>query len=710
MHPTDQDMHVRQAGPLDSALPNRDDLLHSTLLKTFGHPHFREGQEDVCRVFSQGRDGLLVMPTGSGKSLCYQLPALVRGGVALVVSPLVSLIEDQVQKLKALGVAAEALHAGLTREEARAVCRRYLKQELSFLFVAPERFSVPGFPDMLRKVPISLVAIDEAHCISHWGHDFRPAYRMLGPYLDRFRPAPFLALTATATPEVQDDIVAQIGMRKEARFIRGFRRKNLHLEAVPLSPGLRYDAIAALLGPPEARPAIVYANARREAEAIAEKLRVQGFRIGVYHAGLEADARQTVQSQFQSGEVDVVAATVAFGMGIDKADVRTVVHAGMPASVEGYYQEVGRAGRDGLPARAVLLHSYVDVRTHEFLLGKSYPEVVHLASMMKIIGDESRNREWLFEKLRSLDEAMNEEAFERLLDHAWVHDGIEITEDGSIQSKKSGVVERYERVRKARFEKLQTLIGFLSTTMCKMQWLVRHFGDEPGSPCGNCDSCAPDRAIASALRQATAKEVAMSQVILDELGGKCRSTGQLATQLAGKGLTRDTLSHLLHAMAHNQLVSLESATFERDGKRIHFQRVRPLAEQVEPGSLSVRQTLHGSSGHRSEGRNVSSGRERSAGRSSGAALPSMAAEARKARRSSPTAQDPLFLALRAWRLETSKSEQVPAFRVVTDASLHAIVSARPRSLASLVACQGIGKAIAKKYGQAILRVVAETPA
>ena len=228
-----------------AAAVTRDDL-RALLRSTFGHDAFRPAQEDVCMSVASGRDVLLVMPTGAGKSLCYQLPGLARGGVTLVVSPLLSLIEDQVAKLHELGIAAERIHSGLTREQSREVCRRYLRGELSFLFVAPERLAVPGFPEMLAKRPLSLIAIDEAHCISQWGHDFRPEYRMLGARLPIFRPAPVVALTATATPEVQDDIVRQLGLGAE-RHVYGFRRDNLVIEAMNLEPSRRSTAIADLL-------------------------------------------------------------------------------------------------------------------------------------------------------------------------------------------------------------------------------------------------------------------------------------------------------------------------------------------------------------------------------------------------------------------------------------------------------------------------------
>jgi RecQ family ATP-dependent DNA helicase len=315
-------------------------VLLDLLRSVFGFARFRANQEAVCRAALEGRDLLLVMPTGAGKSLCYQLPAIALGGTALVISPLIALMDDQAAKLVALGLRVGRIHSGLDRSVARQACVDYLQGSLQFLFIAPERLRVPGFPEMLARRKPGLIAIDEAHCISQWGHDFRPDYRMLGRYLPAIRdgvePVPVLALTATATPTVQADIVTQLGMVNPVHFIHGFRRENLAIEVAEVPMPERPGAICSLLADPQRRPAIVYATSRKQAEKLAEDLSRSASRSGgriraaAYHAGLNPEVRERVQTAFQAGELEVVVATIAFGMGIDKADIRTVIHAGLP--------------------------------------------------------------------------------------------------------------------------------------------------------------------------------------------------------------------------------------------------------------------------------------------------------------------------------------------------------------------------------------------
>ena len=339
--------------------------LKSLLEEVFHFSSFRPFQQNVCESVIRGQDLLLVMPTGSGKSLCYQLPGIARGGTTLVVSPLIALMEDQTAGLEQQGLKAARIHSGRTSIASRQVCREYLDGNLDFLFIAPERLAVPGFSEMLaRRKPI-LIAIDEAHCISQWGHDFRPDYRLLGERLPVLRPSPIIAMTATATPRVQKDIIRQLGMDGAEMCIHGFRRTNIAIELVELLPSERTRKVSEILQKKECRPAIIYAPTRQKTEDLANELG-HVLSVAPYHAGLSSEVRDRVQTSFLSGELEGIVATIAFGMGIDKTDVRTVIHTALPGSLEAYYQEIGRAGRDGKLSRAILLHSYGDRRVHQF--------------------------------------------------------------------------------------------------------------------------------------------------------------------------------------------------------------------------------------------------------------------------------------------------------------------------------------------------------
>ncbi len=345
----------------------------SALERHYGYREFRPGQREAIQAALTGRDALVVMPTGGGKSLCYQVPALVLPGLTLVVSPLISLMLDQVTALERRGIAAALVNSTLSSSEIEERLARAVNGELKLLYLAPERFQSPAFQRALRRMDISLVAVDEAHCLSEWGHDFRPSYLRLREVWPRIGRPAILALTATATPEVRHDIVRGLALRRARIIVRGFDRPNLHwsVRREERLAGKAVALISMLSGSEEA--AVVYASTRKMVEAATELLRGAGVSAASYHAGLPQARRTRVQEEWISGRVAVVVATNAFGMGIDKADVRRVIHFQMPGSLEAYYQEAGRAGRDGDDAECVLLHSYRDRFTHEFFVHTAYP-------------------------------------------------------------------------------------------------------------------------------------------------------------------------------------------------------------------------------------------------------------------------------------------------------------------------------------------------
>ena len=362
------------------------DRFAQTLQRYWGFSTFRPGQREVIEAVVSGRPVLGVMPTGAGKSLCYQLPALMLPGVTVVVSPLIALMKDQVDQLRQRGIPAACINSTVPLDEQQRMLEDARNGHLKLLYVAPERFRYEGAMARLKRLPVGLFAIDEAHCISHWGHDFRPDYQLLGPAYRELAAPRVAAYTATATAEVRRDIVGSLGLVDPLVTVAGFARENLHLSVLPIArmkdkPKLALAAIRAGLATdpsrPDAKPgvAIVYCATRKHCEEANDALTGHGFEVQVYHGGLDDDARARAQEAFQRGSRLVMVATNAFGMGVDKPDVRVVVHWDFPGSVDAYYQEVGRAGRDGRRAYGVMLFTYADSRIHEFFIDKSGEEL-----------------------------------------------------------------------------------------------------------------------------------------------------------------------------------------------------------------------------------------------------------------------------------------------------------------------------------------------
>ncbi|RPH26477.1 ATP-dependent DNA helicase RecQ [Buttiauxella warmboldiae] len=338
---------------------NQAALARQVLQETFGYQQFRPGQETIIETVLEGRDCLVVMPTGGGKSLCYQIPALVSAGLTVVVSPLISLMKDQVDQLLANGVAAACLNSTQSREQQQEVLAGCRTGKIRLLYIAPERLMMDNFIDQISHWPLAMVAVDEAHCISQWGHDFRPEYAALGQLRQRLPTVPFIALTATADDTTRDDIVRLLGLHDPLIQISSFDRPNIRYMLMekfkPLDQLMRY------VQEQRGKSGIIYCNSRAKVEDTAARLQSKGISAGAYHAGLEHQVRAEVQEKFQRDDLQIVVATVAFGMGINKPNVRFVVHFDIPRNIESYYQETGRAGRDGLPAEAMLFYDPADM-------------------------------------------------------------------------------------------------------------------------------------------------------------------------------------------------------------------------------------------------------------------------------------------------------------------------------------------------------------
>lgn len=673
------------------------DILH----RTFGFSGFRANQEAVCRAATEGSDVLLVMPTGAGKSLCYQLPALARGGTALVISPLIALMDDQAAKLSSLGLQVARIHSGLSREDSRQACRDYLSGNLQFLFIAPERMRVPGFPEMLVKRKPALIAIDEAHCISQWGHDFRPDYRTLGEYLPSLRPAPIIALTATATPTVQRDIATQLRLNDPSLFIHGFRRHNLAIEVVELSKPRRNQFTIDLLKPTENRPAIVYAPSRKAAEELASQL---GGSAAAYHAGLDPATRERVQRHFLSGSLEVVVATIAFGMGIDKANVRTVIHTALPGSVEAYYQEIGRAGRDGSPSRTVLLHSFADRKMHDFFLERDYPAPTELSRLARILTPHFQEPDALRKHLH-----MDVETFDRTAEKLVAQNAAAFDINGNLRATENKSWQSgYDRQLAFRRAQIDAMARYAETPQCRMTALIQHFGDTADGlrPCGHCDFCSPERAQAQSFRQPTAQEDPQLRTILSALdNAPPRATGKLHTDLA-LGIDRKRFNVYLNALTRAGLITLITDTFTNaEGNVITFKRAslthegRTRGEEDDLGIFLPNQEQTASPSKAKRRKQTSSSHNSRHSDRSGSK--SRAVEESASLPLTP-AQQVLEQHLRDWRKAEAAKTGKPAFIVFGDSVLKNIVQAQPQTISDLLNISGIGSDKADRYGADIL--------
>jgi ATP-dependent DNA helicase RecQ len=518
------------------------------LEKYFGFREFREPQGEVISEILNGQDVFVVMPTGGGKSLCYQLPAILRDGITVVVSPLVALMKDQVDALVARGLAATLINSTISTSEQHQRIRRMREGEFKLVYIAPERFRSRSFLQALGQITIGLFAIDEAHCISQWGHDFRPDYFRLGSVLEELGRPQVAAFTATATPEVRADIVKRLGLETPSVYVAGFARPNLRFAVTETErESEKYNRLRELVR--RHRTGIVYCATRKRVDLVSEELKSWGIRVVSYHGGIEDAAREEAQNRFIQNDCDVAVATNAFGMGIDRADIRFVVHFEIPGSLEAYYQEGGRAGRDGEPAECELLFNYADTRIQDFFIDGSNPSVELIRRVYLLLRNMANEQGEIQRSIHDIAARLDSENNEMA-----VHSAITVLD-------RHGVIDRYDipgkRIRGTRLlqrdllphqlpidvaalaekekrdrAKLKAMVDYAYGRECRQKTILRYFGDPDFVACGACDRCSSVRS--KKIRPPTDEELLVVRKALSGVARMCHRTKEGFTPRFGR--------------------------------------------------------------------------------------------------------------------------------------------------------------------------------